>query len=207
MSTGRVRTVRDDTSTKLGISDDAVVFDDAKDELPVRVLRTALRVAVAAVVVGAALYVALAVTVIAVMGSGDKNAIVVRGAFPGGKATPGQFAYISDQAYDRSLMGKIGQAFVGVPGGTTIEIIAVPGAKLATDMDGQIMANQLPTRYYHTPGAALPAAQLGHEYLAVCVSGSRCATGALVVVADNRVVGKVSKFVGWGLSDPTTARL
>lgn len=207
MSTGKVRTVSDDARTRLGISDDAVLLDDVTDQLSLRVLRTSLRVAAAAVVVAAALYVALAVTVVAVMDSGEQSALVVRGAFPGGVAKPGEFAFTSAQAYDRSLPGKITQAFVGVPGGATMEIVAVPGSKLTMDADGQVLANQLPTRFFNTPGASLPAAQLGHEYLAVCISGNGCVSGELVVVPDNHVVGKVTKFAGFtGFRDPKSTR-
>jgi hypothetical protein len=190
----------DDTNAKLGISDEAIVLGPETDRLALRGLRSFARVAVSAILVAAALYIALAVTVVAVMGSGDKNAIVVRGAFPGGIAAHGDFAYVSDMVYDRSFLGKVEQAFVGVPGGGTIQVIALPGAKLGT-MGGQLLADDKPTGFAGTP----PQARLGHEYLAVCVSGSRCTTGALVVVPDNRIVGKVNKFVGFnGLTSPTT---
>jgi len=192
----------DDANAKLGISDEAIVLGPVQDRLAVRGFRSFVRVAVAAILVAVALYIVLAVTVVAVMGSGAKNAIVVRGAFPGGIATQGDFAYVADVAYDRSFMGKVEQAFVGVPGGATIQVIALPGAKLGT-MDGQLVADDKPTGF---TGAA-PQPRLGHEYLAVCVSGSRCTSGSLVVVPDNRIVGKVNKFVGFnGLTDPTTYR-
>lgn len=192
----------DDANAKLGISDEAIDLGPVKDKLAIRGLRSLVRVAVAAVLVAVALYVVLAVTVVAVMGSGAKNAIVVRGAFPGGIATQGDFAYISDTANDRSLMGKVEQAFVGVPGGATIQVIALPGAKLGTE-NGELLADGKPTGFAGTP----PQAMLGHEYLAVCVSGSRCASGDLVVVPDNRIIGKVNKFVGFrGLNSPTTHR-
>jgi hypothetical protein len=192
----------DDANPKLGISDEAIVLGPVKDRLALRGLRSFGRVAVAAVLVAVALYVVLAVTVVAVMGSGAKNALVVRGAFPGGIATQGDFAYVSDLAYDRSFTGKVEQAFVGVPGGATIQVIALPGAKLGTN-GGQLLADDKPTGFAGTP----PQARLGHEYLAVCVSGSRCTTGVLVVVPDNRVIGKVNKFVGFnGLTNPTTYR-
>jgi hypothetical protein len=202
LSTGHVRTVSDDASTKLGISAEAIVLDPVTDGLPIRILRTTLKVAGGAVVVLAALYLALAVTVVAVMGSGDKQAIVVRGAFPGGIATQGDFAFVSSQAYDRSVMGKVGQAFVGVPGGSTVQTVALPGASL-TISNGQIMADLKATGFYGTP----PQARLGHEYLAFCVSGSGCTTGALVVIPDDRVVGQVRTFVGFsGLASPTSYR-
>jgi hypothetical protein len=202
LSTGHVRTVRDDAGNKLGISEEAIVLDPLKDKLPIRVLRTALKVAGAAFVVGAALYLALAVTVVAVMGSGDKHAIVVRGAFPGGIAAQGDFAFISAQPYDRSVMGKVEQAFVGVPGGSTVQTVALPGTSLTTS-NGQIMADKKATGFYGTP----PQATLGHEYLAFCISGSGCITGSLVVVPDDRVVGQVHRFVGFsGLVSPITYR-
>ena len=193
----------DDANARLGISDEAINLGPVKDKLAVRGLRSFARVAVAAVLVAAALYIVLAVTVVAVMGSGAKSAIVVRGAFPGGIATQGDFAYVTDLPYDRSFMGKVEQAFVGVPGGSTIEVIALPGANLAT-RGGVLLADGKPTGYAGTP----PKARLGHEYLAVCVVGSRCTSGDLVVVPDNRIVGKVSRFVGFGgLTSPTTHRL
>ena len=207
LSTGHVRTVRDDASSKLGISAEPVVLETVRDRLPLRAFRGFLQVATGALVVAAALYVALAVTVVAVMGSGDKDAIVVRGAFPGGIATPGEFAFMSEQPYDRSVMGKVEQAFVGVPGGSTIEILARPGAKLTIDRSGQILADQLPTKYSNIELGKVPQARLGHEYLAVCVAGSGCRTGELIVVPDNRIVGKVSHFIGFtGLADPTSYR-
>jgi hypothetical protein len=193
----------DDANAKLGISDEAIDLGPVKDPLAIRGLRSFARVAVAAILVAAALYVVLAVTVVAVMGSGAKNAIVVRGTFPGGIAAQGDFAYVSDMAYDRSFVGKAGQAFVGVPGGGTIQVIALPGAKLAATADGELLADGKPTGFAGTP----PQAMLGHEYLAVCVSGSRCHSGDLVVVPDNRIVGKVNRFVGFGgLTSPTTYR-
>jgi hypothetical protein len=192
----------EDASAKLGISDEAIVLGPVKDPLAVRGLRSLARVAVAAVLVIAALYVVLAVSVVAVMGSGAKNAIVVRGAFPGGIAAQGDFAYISDLAYDRSFTGKVGQAFVGVPGGGTIQIVALPGATLSTE-NGQIMADKKDTLFDGTP----PQAKLGHEYLAFCVSGSKCIAGTLLVIPDDRIVGKVNKFIGFnGLTNPTTYR-
>jgi hypothetical protein len=194
----------DDASANLGISGEAIVLGPVKDPLAVRGLRSFARVAVAAVLVLASLYVVLAVTVVAVMGSGDENAIVVRAAFPGGIAAQGDFAYISDTAYDRSFTGKVGQAFVGVAGGGTIQIIALPGAVLAVE-NGQIMADKKATGF--VLDGTTPQAKLGHEYLAVCVSGTKCAAGALVVVPDDRVIGKVNKFIGFnGLTDPTTYR-
>ncbi len=193
----------DDANAKLGISDEAIDLGPVKEQLAVRGLRSFARVAVAAVLVAAALYVVLAVTVVAVMGSGAKNAIVVRGAFPGGIAAQGDFAYVTDMPYDRSFLGKVEQAFVGVPGGSTIEVIALPGANLATTEEGELLADGKPTGFAGTP----PQARLGHEYLAVCVAGSRCASGDLVVVPDNRIVGKVSRFVGFrGITSPTTHR-
>jgi hypothetical protein len=200
-ASGHVRTVSHDASPKLAISDEAVVLGPAKDRLALRCLRTFIRVAVCVVLVAAAMYLALAVTVVAVMGSGAKNAIVVRGAFPGGIATQGDFAYVSAGAYDRSLMGKFQQAFMN-PGGATIQIVALPGARLTT-VKGQILADRKATGFY----GALPAAKLGHEYLAVCVSGTGCTTGEQLVVPDDRVVGKVSRFVGLdGLTSPTSYR-
>lgn len=192
----------DDASSELGISDEPIVLGPGKGRLAIGGLRSFARVAVAAVLVAVALYIVLAVTVVAVMGSGAKSAIVVRGAFPGGIAAQGDFAYIADTAYDRSFIGKVGQAFVGVPGGGTIQIIALPGATLTTE-NGQIMADKKATRFSGTP----PQAKLGHEYLAFCVAGSNCTAGKLVVVTDNRIVGKVNKFIGFnGLTDPTTYR-
>lgn len=204
LSTGHVRTVKEDASAKLGISDEAIVLPPVGEPLAVRGLRSFARVAVAVVLVAIALYVVLAVSVVAVMGSGAKNAVVVRGAFPGGIAAQGDFAYITGQAYDRSFAGKVEQAFMGVPGGATIQIVALPGATLASDLDGQIVANDKPSGFNGTP----PQARLGHEYLAYCISGTRCVAGTLVVVPDDRVVGKVSKFIGFnGLTDPTSYRL
>ena len=203
LSTGRVRTVDDDARAKLGISDQAIVLPPVKDPLAVRGLRSFARIALAAVVVAVGLYVVLAVSVVAVMGSGSKNAIVVRGGFPGGIAPPGDFAYITGATYDRSFTGKVQQAFMGVPGGATIQIVALPSAALSTDLDGQIFADEKPTGFYGTP----PQAKLGHEYLAYCISGTRCAAGMLVVVPDDRIVGKVNKFIGFnGFTDPTTYR-
>ena len=201
LSTGHVRTVSDAANPKLGISDDAIVLAPAKARLAVRGLRTFSRVAVSVVVVAAALYIAAAVTVVAVMGSGAKNAIVVRGGFPGGMAAQGNFAYVTDGTYDRSLTGKIEQAFLN-PGGSTIQVVALPGAALTTE-NGQILADHKATGFKGTP----PQAKLGHEYLAVCISGSRCTIGALFVVPDDRIVGQVRSFVGFnGLTAPTTYR-
>jgi hypothetical protein len=55
--------------------------------------------------------------------------------------------------------------------------------------------------------AIAAALYLALAYLGYCVSGSGSATGALVVVPDDRVVGKVSKLIGFtGLSNPHTYR-
>ena len=55
LSTGHVRTVRDDASNKLGISAEAIVLDPVQDGLPIRILRVTLKVAAAAFVICAAL--------------------------------------------------------------------------------------------------------------------------------------------------------
>jgi hypothetical protein len=202
LSSGHVRTVGEHGTPRLGVSGEAIVLGPAGDRLALRALRTAIRVAVAAVLIAAALYLALALTAVAVMGSGAQNAVVVRGAFPGGIAAQGDFAFVSSQPYDRSVMGKVEQAFVGVPGGSTVEVVAGPGATLTT-AKGQILADELPTRFYGVP----PQAKLGHEYLAVCVSGSGCTTGALILVPNDRLVGQVHRFISWhGLAGPKTYR-
>jgi hypothetical protein len=201
-SSGKVRTVSEESGAKLGIGGRGVVLAPTVDELANRGLRGLAQVAVAAVPVALALYVALAVTVIAVMGSGAEHALVVRGAFPGGIASQGDFAYVTDLPYDRTFLGKVEQAFVGVPGGSTIQIVALPGATLST-RNGDLLADQKATGFKGVP----PVARLDHDYLAVCVSGGRCVAGSLVVVPDNHIVGKVNKFVGWGgLLDPPSYR-
>ncbi|WP_449651696.1 hypothetical protein [Tessaracoccus sp.] len=203
LSSGRIRIVDDNADAQLGASAEPIVLAPTPERLPVRALRTVTRVIIGTVIVGAALYVALAVSVVAVMGSGPDHAVVVRGAFPGGMATQGSFAYVSARRYDRSLTGKIGQAFVGVPGGSTIQVVALPGAILTTGKDGQILANTHPTGFDGTP----PQPKLGHAYLAVCVSGSGCTAGHLIVVPDDRIIGQVRKFAGFnGLTNPRTYR-
>jgi len=75
LSPGKVRTVSGDVHPRLGMSDQAIVLGPAKDE-SARRLQSFARFALA-VLVGAGLYVVLAATVAALMGSGTKNALAV----------------------------------------------------------------------------------------------------------------------------------
>ena len=105
LSSGKVRTVSGDASPRLGISDQVIVLGPARDELSASRLQSFARFALA-VLVGAGLYVVLAATVAAVMGSGAKNALAVRAAFPGGIAGPGGFRLRVGQALRPVLAGQ-----------------------------------------------------------------------------------------------------
>ncbi len=151
--------------------------------------------------VGIAVYTILAATLLIVVQPFGLNAVVVRGAFSPDRIPTGTFVLAGRDAAALGTLDRIAEGYRGPIEASVLEIVTGPTQRVAVDRDGRVTADAAPTGYR---GSVSPRV-LTDEYLAVCVQGA-CATGQLLVVDANRIVGEMKGTLnGFSLRQPTSS--
>lgn len=198
LSTGRrVRAVPSSARPAVARVDTPIVRVDPPARIGRRVARRALIVAGFLTAVAAVLYVTLAATVLFVAPVGSRYLLVLRGVYPVGQVPAGSVVYVSNQPVDYSPLGKLRAAFLGVPAGSVVDIVAGPVGAVG-DSHGVITVDGRPTRFRGTVTSRV----LADTYLARCVRGA-CQAGGLVLIPQNDVLGAARGYLGAPVTVPT----
>lgn len=197
LSAGQARRLPFGSSPKLAARKAGLEQQAPGRRTPGSMLAVALKAILALVgfsaLIAFASWLILVLTVVATpIVSNSTIAVTQRATWVIGEAPVGDRALALSSPMGYSTWDRFTEAFSGYPGASVIDIVAVPGDKVSTTFDGQLIINGKKTKTTLTDNVL--SHTLGNAYLGVCVEGA-CAAGGPVEVPADQLLGKVLNMV------------
>ncbi len=164
-------------------------------------LRALVVLVILVVVLGVASWVILALTVLATPTVSGTVWGVQRASWIVGEAPIGSVTAALPQAASTDVLGRLSEVFTGYPQSYIAEVVAKPGSKIETKLNGSLVVDGKVTQFSFSSGIA--PTQLQDAYLGVCLEGPCGKVGGPVFIPVKNSLGKVLSGVGLsGVSAP-----
>lgn len=170
-----------------------------------------IKAVIALITIILVLYLSLAATLMVLAPGPTGFTWMMRGTFVGGIPERGDFVYASATTpVEANAIGKIQQAFVGVPDDMVAEVIAGPFIDVSNgtledivdeevNEDASNESSVLPPILVNGEDSGyvgeIESLSLGNEYLVVCLDGSCGEYGALVILPHTNIAGEARGVV------------
>lgn len=179
----------------------AIRTGEKKEPLPLRAGRSMFSLALGAAALAVVIVAILSATVLVALPADGHRALVLRGEYANGNVPAGALVYVSSYPAATDIPGKTGQALVGVPAGSVVQIVTGPNQDVTNAKNGTVLANGKPTPFK----VKVAPIGLDRQYIAVCISGSGCTAGKAVTVPQGNIIGGVRGYLTTsGLTAPAT---
>lgn len=167
-----------------------------------RVISTLGRGLVGLIVVGAILigsaWLLVGLTVLPIVRVEGTPWAVKWAAWPEGSAPANSVVLTDENGRQTDLVSRFNLLVSDSATLAVMQVIAGPGSDIAAGLDRRIVVNGLATEWLYP--SYLPPTKLGDQYLAVCLTGSRCERGSTSLVPIGNVLGEVLGSLRAGFS-------